>query len=446
MRRISNLVTLTWAVLLSGTVIADPSSPAVQTGNGDGVSLSIATEFTESWRIDSSQTEEEPTPYPTGLEPVAAKIDACLVATDDGAPGRNLDVELIYTDNFDYGRICSATWVTRQADDSRIAYEDVVCDYLSVDGIPSARASLTLTDSGIADLDGVENNNICFSMTPMSPTDADPDPEDFQNGVALTIQPLDIDKWQIDSVLSAAETEPLPTGLVPLAAKTQACLSATDEGVVGRSLDVALTYVDDFNYDYICDASWIARSDDGSPLLVEDVMCDYSIVNGLAGARAFLTLEDGGVIDQDTATDNNVCFAMTPTFSDSDGDTLFDDVDSCPNTPVDEVGDIDEDGCGPSERDSDGDGITDGDDFCPSTAPEELEFVESDGCSPNERDTDGDGIIDLNDAFPTNPNETQDSDGDGFGDNEEVASGTDPLDAEDFPVKRKCPVYLMSQN
>ena len=118
---------------------------------------------------------------------------------------------------------------------------------------------------------------------------------------------------------------------------------------------------------------------------------------------------------------------------DSDGDGVSDLQDSFPANPSETT-------------DSDGDGITDGDDFCPSTAPEELEFVESEGCSPNERDTDGDGIIDLNDAFPTNPNETQDSDGDGFGDNEEVASGTDPLDAEDFPVKRKFPVYLMSQN
>ena len=441
MRRTSDLVTITWAVLLSSAVTADPSSPAVQTGNGDGVSLSIATEFIESWRIDSSQTEEEPTPYPTGLEPVAAKLEGCLVATDDGVAGRDVGVALTYTDNFDYSRICGATWVVSQADGSRAAYNDVACEYVSVEGVPGVRASFSLTDSGFADLDGVANNNICFSMTPMFPTPADPDPEDIQNGVALSIPPLDIDRWQIDSVVSAPETEVLPTGLVALAAKTQACVSATDEGAVGRSLDVRLTYVDDFNYEYICDASWVARSDDGSPFVVDGVRCDYAVVNGGLGANALLTLTDGGVADQDTAEDNNVCFAITPTFADSDGDSLFDDVDSCPNTPSDEVADINEAGCGPSERDSDGDGITDAEDFCPATSPEELEFIESDGCSPNERDTDGDGVIDLNDAFPTDPTETEDSDGDGFGDNEEGASGSDPNDPDDYPARR-LPIWI----
>ena len=63
-------------------------------------------------------------------------------------------------------------------------------------------------------------------------------------------------------------------------------------------------------------------------------------------------------------------------------------------------------------------------------------------------DNDGDGVIDAQDLFPTDPTEWADLDGDGVGDNsdpdrdgdgftnaEEVAAGTDPNSAADFPDK-----------
>ena len=71
------------------------------------------------------------------------------------------------------------------------------------------------------------------------------------------------------------------------------------------------------------------------------------------------------------------------------------------------------------------------------------------GPGPNEPDTDGDGIIDFFDAFPTDPMEWQDTDGDRVGDNadpdsdndgftdaEEAAATppTDPLDPRSYPV------------
>jgi parallel beta-helix repeat protein len=71
------------------------------------------------------------------------------------------------------------------------------------------------------------------------------------------------------------------------------------------------------------------------------------------------------------------------------------------------------------------------------------------GPGPNEPDTDGDGIIDFFDAFPTDPTEWQDTDGDRVGDNadpdsdndgftdaEEAAATppTDPLDPRLYPV------------
>ena len=71
------------------------------------------------------------------------------------------------------------------------------------------------------------------------------------------------------------------------------------------------------------------------------------------------------------------------------------------------------------------------------------------GPGPNEPDTDGDGIIDFFDAFPTDPTEWQDTDGDRVGDNAdpdtdndgftdaEEAAATPPTDALDprlYPV------------
>ncbi len=66
------------------------------------------------------------------------------------------------------------------------------------------------------------------------------------------------------------------------------------------------------------------------------------------------------------------------------------------------------------------------------------------------KDSDGDGAIDIEDAFPHDPNETVDTDGDGTGNNadldddndgysdeEEIAAGSDPLDADDTPLGKK---------
>ena len=63
------------------------------------------------------------------------------------------------------------------------------------------------------------------------------------------------------------------------------------------------------------------------------------------------------------------------------------------------------------------------------------------------RDTDGDGVLDTEDAFPNDPTESVDTDSDGTGNNadtdddndtytddDEIASGSDPLDSGDTPL------------
>ena len=170
--------------------------------------------------------------------------------------------------------------------------------------------------------------------------------------------------------------------------------------------------------------------------------------------------------DNDTVPDSQDAFPIDATESaDSDGDGLGDNADQCDSTPSAEAGDVNADGCGASERDTDGDGVndnldafsndpnetadSDGDgygdnaDQCDSTPSAEAGDVNADGCGASERDTDGDGVNDNLDAFPNDPNETADSDGDGYGDNEELEAGTNPNDPNDQPVQSGLPIWLL---
>ena len=80
---------------------------------------------------------------------------------------------------------------------------------------------------------------------------------------------------------------------------------------------------------------------------------------------------------------------------DSDGDGVTDDLDQCPDTPMQAHGMVDEQGC---PLDSDGDGVPDYLDRCPDT-PEGVSVDES-GCPV---DSDGDGFTDDVDLCPDEP-------------------------------------------
>ena len=128
-------------------------------------------------------------------------------------------------------------------------------------------------------------------------------------------------------------------------------------------------------------------------------------------------------------------------FNDEDADGIVNNLDQCPDTPVLES--VDVEGCSDSQKDDDNDGVSNTDDSCPITPIAELSDVDIAGCGPSERDTDDDGVTDDLDAFPNDPSETLDSDGDGFGDNEEISAGTDPNDPEDQPVSAGLPIWLL---
>ena len=79
-------------------------------------------------------------------------------------------------------------------------------------------------------------------------------------------------------------------------------------------------------------------------------------------------------------------------------------------------------GTDPTNPDTDDDGASDG---------QEINYGEP-GPSPTTADSDGDGLLDGAELNETGTNPTGgDSDGDGLSDGDEVAAGTDPLDADD---------------
>lgn len=118
---------------------------------------------------------------------------------------------------------------------------------------------------------------------------------------------------------------------------------------------------------------------------------------------------------------------------DDDGDTYweFDSlgniIDQCPNTPISESHLVDAVGCSPSQADDDNDGVANSDDECPEVAPPEGLDRDENGCTD---DIDQDGVNDDVDAFPNDPTQTLDRDGDGFGDN---PAGANPDSCLDTP-------------
>jgi len=85
--------------------------------------------------------------------------------------------------------------------------------------------------------------------------------------------------------------------------------------------------------------------------------------------------------------------AAPPPVLDSDGDSVPDNLDKCPDTPTGVR--VDKDGC---PLDSDGDGVPDYLDKCPDT-PKGVK-VDKDGCP---LDSDGDGVPDYLDKCPDTP-------------------------------------------
>jgi uncharacterized delta-60 repeat protein len=101
--------------------------------------------------------------------------------------------------------------------------------------------------------------------------------------------------------------------------------------------------------------------------------------------------------------------------ADDDNDGRSDATDAFPLDPAEWV-DTDRDGVGNNaDTDDDADSVPDAGDGCPLQAEDRDGIADADGCP--EIDADGDGALDADDAFPTDPAEWADPDGDGVGSN-----------------------------
>jgi hypothetical protein len=149
-----------------------------------------------------------------------------------------------------------------------------------------------------------------------------------------------------------------------------------------------------------------------------------------------------GVCDDDDScpsdpnkTEPGQCGCGTPD-TDSDSDGTPDCNDNCPSDPnKTEPGQC---GCGTPDTDSDDDGTPDCDDQC-STDPNKVDPGQC-GCGVADTDTDGDGAADCNDQCPSDPNKVDpgqcgcgvadtDTDGDGAADcNDQCPSDPNKVD------------------
>ena len=170
---------------------------------------------------------------------------------------------------------------------------------------------------------------------------------------------------------------------------------------------------------------------DGDGVLDEDDHCPDTPPTELAdenGCSMSQTDSDGdGVVDLIDACPatppgeavNLVGCSVTETDIDTDGDGVNDRdalgelLDTCPWTDL--GAEVDENGCAANQRDSDLDGVMDDEDICPGTTHGAT--VDAVGCIVAGADADEDGVEDVDDAFPLEPTQWTDTDGDGFGDN-----------------------------
>ncbi|MFD2516905.1 T9SS type A sorting domain-containing protein, partial [Salinimicrobium flavum] len=132
--------------------------------------------------------------------------------------------------------------------------------------------------------------------------------------------------------------------------------------------------------------------------------------------------------------------SSTSADTDNDGMPNCVDPDDSTDTDSDGIPDV-------TDPDDDNDGVSDEEDAFPLDPTEDTD-TDNDGIGNNaDPDDDGDGVLDEEDAFPLDPTEDTDSDKDGIGNNvdpdddgdgqtdeDELACGSDPLDASSMSV------------
>ena len=384
---------------------------------------------------------------------VVTDISSAGAGTLEVTFSSNAATESLFLDNIEF---TSTSQLVEDTDDDNDGWSDVDENSCGTDPLDSNDIPSDSNGNGVCDAiegDDFDGDGI--------PNDSDPDDDNDGYDDDYDAFPLDPTEWDDadgDGIGSNTDTDDDGDGWSDL--EEADCLTDASS---------AFSVPEDYDGDWVCD---IVDVDDDNDGVDDDYDCapyDASIslldCNGVCGGSS--SLDACGVCDGD----NSAC---TDCAGVPNGDAVIDACGVCTNDPSscgidsDEDGVDDDDDAFPDDStewaDTDGDGVgdnadTDDDDDGWSDQDEVVcgsELLDS-GSVPADSDADGecdaldpddddDGVVDSDDAFPSNPTEWADTDGDGignnadgdddgdgWGDSTESDCGSDPMDGEVSP-------------
>ncbi len=384
---------------------------------------------------------------------VVTDISSAGAGTLEVTFSSNAATESLFLDNIEF---TSTSQLVEDTDDDNDGWSDVDENSCGTDPLDSNDIPSDSNGNGVCDAiegDDFDGDGI--------PNDSDPDDDNDGYDDDYDAFPLDPTEWDDadgDGIGSNTDTDDDGDGWSDL--EEADCLTDASS---------AFSVPEDYDGDWVCD---IVDVDDDNDGVDDDYDCapyDASIssldCNGVCGGSS--SLDACGVCDGDDSTCADcagvpngdavidACGVCTNDPSscgiDSDGDGVDDDDDAFPDDST-EWSDTDGDGVGDNaDTDDDDDGWSDQDEVVCGSELLDSGSVPADSdadgeCDALDPDDDDDGVVDSDDAFPSNPTEWADTDGDGignnadgdddgdgWGDSTESDCGSDPMDGEVSP-------------
>ena len=384
---------------------------------------------------------------------VVTDISSAGAGTLEVTFSSNAATESLFLDNIEF---TSTSQLVEDTDDDNDGWSDVDENSCGTDPLDSNDIPSDSNGNGVCDAiegDDFDGDGI--------PNDSDPDDDNDGYDDDYDAFPLDPTEWDDadgDGIGSNTDTDDDGDGWSDL--EEADCLTDASS---------AFSVPEDYDGDWVCD---IVDVDDDNDGVDDDYDCapyDASIslldCNGVCGGSS--SLDACGVCDGDNSAcadcagvpngDSviDACGVCTNDPSscgiDSDEDGVDDDDDAFPDDST-EWADTDGDGVGDNaDTDDDDDGWSDQDEVVCGSQLLDSDSVPADSdadgeCDALDPDDDDDGVVDSDDAFPSNPTEWADTDGDGignnadgdddgdgWGDSTESDCGSDPMDGEVSP-------------
>ena len=384
---------------------------------------------------------------------VVTDISSAGAGTLEVTFSSNAATESLFLDNIEF---TSTSQLVEDTDDDNDGWSDVDENSCGTDPLDSNDIPSDSNGNGVCDAiegDDFDGDGI--------PNDSDPDDDNDGYDDDYDAFPLDPTEWDDadgDGIGSNTDTDDDGDGWSDL--EEADCLTDASS---------AFSVPEDYDGDWVCD---IVDVDDDNDGVDDDYDCapyDASIslldCNGVCGGSS--SLDACGVCDGDNSACADcagvpngdavidACGVCTNDPSscgiDSDGDGVDDDDDAFPDDST-EWSDTDGDGVGDNaDTDDDDDGWSDQDEVVCGSELLDSGSVPADSdadgeCDALDPDDDDDGVVDSDDAFPSNPTEWADTDGDGignnadgdddgdgWGDSTESDCGSDPMNGEVSP-------------